>query len=109
MNDVCILQSVSDPSQFYTGLCKDVDTRLKAHDAGQSPHTSKYKPWRLLSCHWFERPENAAAFERYLKTAQVEHSRTSGCADTRRSSDSRTFAGRLRLLATHCGRRSAMG
>lgn len=68
MHYVYILQSLGDPHQFYTGLCKDVEARLQAHNAGQSPHTSKYKPWRLLSCHWFERPETAASFERYLKT-----------------------------------------
>lgn len=68
MNYVYILQSLSDPNQFYTGLCKDVEARLAAHNAGQSPHTSKYRPWRLLSFHWFERPETAAAFERYLKS-----------------------------------------
>ena len=68
MNDVYILQSVSRPDQFYTGLCKDVEARLKAHNAGQSPHTSKFKPWRLISHHWFEQPETAAAFERYLKS-----------------------------------------
>jgi len=67
MNYVYILQSLSDPDQFYTGLCKDVETRLRAHNAGQSPHTAKYKPWRLLSFH-FEEPETAAAFERYLKS-----------------------------------------
>jgi predicted GIY-YIG superfamily endonuclease len=48
---VYILQSVSHPDQFYTGLCSDVAARLTAHNAGQSPHTSKYKP-----------------FERYLKS-----------------------------------------
>lgn len=68
MNYVYILQSFSDPNQFYTGLCKDVEARLQAHNAGQSPHTSKHKPWRLLSYHWFEKPETAAAFERYLKS-----------------------------------------
>ena len=68
MNYVYILQSVSHPDQFYTGLCRDVEARLRTHNAGQSPHTSKYKPWRLLSFHWFERVETAAAFERYLKT-----------------------------------------
>jgi putative endonuclease len=68
MNYVYILHSISHPGQFYTGLCKDVDARLVAHNAGQSPHTAKYKPWRLLSSHWFERPETAVAFERYLKT-----------------------------------------
>jgi predicted GIY-YIG superfamily endonuclease len=45
-----------------------VQSRLTAHNAGQSPHTSKYKPWRLLSYHWFERQQTAAAFERYLKS-----------------------------------------
>ena len=44
MNYVYILQSVSDPDQFYTGLCKDVESRLRAHNVGQSSHTSKYKP-----------------------------------------------------------------
>ena len=39
MNYVYVLQSLSDPVQFYTGLC-----------------------------HYFERPETAAAFERYLKS-----------------------------------------
>ena len=68
MNYVYILQSISHPDQFYTGLCKVVGTRLNGHNAGQSPHTAKYKPWRLLSSHYFERPETAAAFERYLKS-----------------------------------------
>lgn len=68
MNYVYILQSVSDPEQFYSGLCKDVDARLQAHNAGQSPHTSKFKPWKVISSHWFERAETAVAFERYLKS-----------------------------------------
>lgn len=45
MNYVYILQSRSHPDQFYTGLCTDVQSRLNAHNAGQSPHSSKYKPW----------------------------------------------------------------
>ena len=68
MNYVYILQSISHPDQFYTGLCNDVAARLSAHNTGQSPHTAKYKPWRLLSYHYFERTETAAAFERYLKS-----------------------------------------
>ena len=68
MNYVYILQSLSYPDQFYTGLCADVEKRLSAHNAGQSPHTSKYKPWRLLSAHYFADASTAAAFERYLKS-----------------------------------------
>ena len=65
---VYILQSLSDPAQFYTGLCTDVDAQLAAHNAGQSPHTAKVKPWRLISSHFFVDPKVAAAFERYLKS-----------------------------------------
>ena len=65
---VYVLQSIDHPEQYYTGLCKDVISRVAAHNAGQSPHTAKFKPWRLLSYHFFDRPEAAAAFERYLKS-----------------------------------------
>ena len=65
---VYVLQSISHPDQFYTGLYSDIEARLSAHNAGQSPHTSKYRPWTLLSSHYFERAEAAAAFEKYLKS-----------------------------------------
>lgn len=68
MHYVYILQSVERPDQHYTGLCEDVHKRLTAHNAGQSPHTAKYKPWRIVSFHYFEDIETAAAFERYLKS-----------------------------------------
>jgi putative endonuclease len=68
LNYVYILQSISRPDKFYTGLCADVGNRLKAHNAGQSPHISKFKPWRLISFHYFEDSGVAVAFERYLKT-----------------------------------------
>ena len=68
MHFVYILQSIDRPDQYYTGLCKDVLARLDAQNSGQSPHTAKFKPWRLLSYHYFERPESAAAFERFLKS-----------------------------------------
>ena len=68
LNYVYILQSVAHPDQFYTGLCSNVSTRLAAHNAGQSPHTAKFKPWRLLSYHYFSEARTAAAFERYLKS-----------------------------------------
>ena len=68
LNYVYILQSRLRPDQFYTGLCADVEQRLTAHNAGQSPHTSKFKPWKLLSAHYFADAKVAAAFERYLKS-----------------------------------------
>ena len=68
MHYVYILQSLSEPEQYYTGLCADVQNRLAAHNAGQSAHTSKFKPWRLVSAHYFADRDVAAAFERYLKS-----------------------------------------
>jgi predicted GIY-YIG superfamily endonuclease len=68
MHYVYILQSLSNRDEFYTGLCADLKARLASHNAGRSRHTSKFKPWRMLSAHWFADPETAAAFERYLKT-----------------------------------------
>jgi len=68
LNYVYIFAERRRPDQYYTGLCQDVDARLKAHNAGQSPHSSKFKPWRLLSLHYFSDSSVAASFERYLKT-----------------------------------------
>ena len=68
MHCVYIIQRLSDPSQYYTGRSANVRKRLAGHNAGQSPHTSKYKPWRLISAHYFADPHVAAEFERYLKT-----------------------------------------
>src|SRR5687767_12954591 len=65
---VYVLQSIASPDQYYTGLCEDVPARLAAHNAGQSTHTSKFKPWKLLSAHYFVDERVAAAFERYLKS-----------------------------------------
>ena len=68
MHYVYILQSLSHPDQYYTGLCKDVEKRIAAHNRGQSTHTSKYRPWKLTSSHWFEDESIALAFEKYLKS-----------------------------------------
>jgi len=68
LNYVYIIQSIDRPDQFYTGACLDVPKRIAAHNAGQSPHTAKFKPWRLISYHYFSDPAVAAAFERYLKS-----------------------------------------
>ena len=44
MKYVYLLQSVRHPKQRYMGLTSDVDARLAAHNDGQSPHTSRYRP-----------------------------------------------------------------
>ncbi|MFB3883092.1 MAG: GIY-YIG nuclease family protein [Armatimonadota bacterium] len=68
MTYVYLLQSVGHPRQRYIGLTADLDARLAAHNAGRSPHTSKYRPWRLCAAIGFEDKRKATALEAYLKT-----------------------------------------
>ena len=65
---VYILQSVPHPDRHYTGCTDDLHDRLRRHNAGEVPHTSKYRPWKIRAATAFPDPERAAAFERYLKT-----------------------------------------
>jgi putative endonuclease len=69
MKTVYILQSVSEPHRFYTGVTDDVDARLRKHNANELPHTSKFGPWTLKTFVTFADEKQAFAFERYLKSA----------------------------------------
>jgi len=66
---VYILQSQADGKQFYTGLTEDLRARLAKHNAGDVPHTAKFRPWSIKTAIAFTEPQRAIAFERYLKTA----------------------------------------
>ncbi|WP_108811011.1 GIY-YIG nuclease family protein [Sphingorhabdus sp. Alg231-15] len=68
MHYVYILQSVEHPDQHYTGLTDNVTGRLKEHNSGKSKHTAKYKPWKIISSHYFENEDTALASEKYLKS-----------------------------------------
>ena len=63
-----ILRSISQPEQRYIGCTADLKSRLTKHNAGEVPHTSKFKPWRIQTAIAFDRKEKAVAFEAYLKT-----------------------------------------
>ena len=65
---VYVLRSQINPARHYTGMTANVDERLKAHNAGGSPHTSKWRPWKLVVSMHFSEDEQAREFERYLKT-----------------------------------------
>ena len=69
MKYVYLLQSIASPDEFYTGLTDDLRNRLREHNAGESVHTRKYAPWRLVTYLAFADHEKAVAFERYLKSA----------------------------------------
>jgi predicted GIY-YIG superfamily endonuclease len=68
MKYVYLLQSISHPNQRYVGYTADVQKRLTAHNAGQSPHTAKYRPWNLITYVAFCDESRAVEFERYLKS-----------------------------------------
>jgi putative endonuclease len=68
MKYVYLLESLAEPTQVYTGLADDVSGRLKKHNAGGSPHTAKFKPWRLVTYVAFSDEKKAVEFERYLKS-----------------------------------------
>ena len=63
----CYLLACADGT-LYAGITTLLERRLAAHNAGQSPPTSKFKPWRLVTYLAFTDPEKALAFERYLKS-----------------------------------------
>jgi predicted GIY-YIG superfamily endonuclease len=66
---VYILQSKNNASHFYIGFTEDLHKRLKAHNSGCVPHTSKYRPWRIKTAIAFTDREQALEFERYLKSS----------------------------------------
>ena len=68
MKYVYLLQSISHPEQRYVGLTSDLRKRLAAHNAGKSPHTAKYRPWKIVTYLAFTDDVKAASFEKYLKT-----------------------------------------
>lgn len=66
---VYILESETDVKHHYIGLTDDLHARLKKHNAGEVPHTAKFRPWRIKTAVAFTDRERAAEFERYLKSA----------------------------------------
>jgi predicted GIY-YIG superfamily endonuclease len=68
MHYVYLLRSVDHPDQTYIGLTADLKKRLRKHNYGEVPHTSKYKPWELVSYTAFQSRDQAADFEAYLKS-----------------------------------------
>jgi len=65
---VYLIQSQTSPDQRYVGFTQDLKARLKAHNAGESKHTSKFSNWELVTYHAFKDKAKAQEFEHYLKT-----------------------------------------
>lgn len=69
MKYIYLIHSISHRDQRYIGLSTDLKARLAKHNEGGSPHTSKYKPWKLMTFIRFDDDDKAAAFEQYLKSS----------------------------------------
>ena len=67
MKYVYILESL-DSKHFYVGIADDLRARLGKHNAGEVPHTSKYRPWKVRTYVGFSDEKLAVAFEKYLKS-----------------------------------------
>lgn len=65
---VYVLVSEVEETRHYTGLTENLESRIKAHNAGQVAHTSKYRPWRIENVVAFRSREKASEFEKYLKS-----------------------------------------
>lgn len=64
-----ILHSQSDTEHFYVGRTQDLHARLKKHNAGEVPHSAKFRPWKIKTAIAFNEAKRAVEFERYLKSA----------------------------------------
>ncbi len=62
MKYVYLLQSIEHPAQYYLGITNNFQQRLKKHNEGGSPHTSKYTPWRIVTAIRFSNEESAQGY-----------------------------------------------
>lgn len=68
MHYVYLLRSINFPEQTYVGFTNDLKARMRAHDAGESKHTAKFAPWKIVTYHAFADKRKAQEFEYYLKS-----------------------------------------
>jgi putative endonuclease len=65
---VYLIESKASPGERYVGVTADLRRRVGDHNAGKSTHTSKFRPWNLVTYLAFSDRTKADAFERYLKS-----------------------------------------
>jgi putative endonuclease len=68
MKYVCLLRSESSTAQTYVGSTMDFTKRFRQHNAGQSPYTARFLPWKPVVVLRFDDDARADEFERYLKS-----------------------------------------
>ena len=60
---VYLLVDVATETHRYTGVTEDLTARLAKHNAGEVPHISRFKPWRIQTAIAFDNKEKAVAFK----------------------------------------------
>ncbi|MEI6516784.1 MAG: GIY-YIG nuclease family protein [bacterium] len=68
MHFVYLIRSTSRPNKTYVGMTETVECRLKAHNEGQCPSTSCFRPWELVTYIAVCSEDQARKLEQYLKT-----------------------------------------
>ena len=65
---VYILWDAATHTHFYVGHTSDLAARLKTHNTGHVPYTSKYAPWEIHSAIAVQTEEQAYELEKYFKS-----------------------------------------
>jgi predicted GIY-YIG superfamily endonuclease len=68
MITIYVLQSLKANIR-YVGITKDLNKRLKEHNAGKSTYTSSYRPWKIIYTESAIDFTDARKREKYLKSA----------------------------------------
>ena len=64
---IYVLQS-EQTGQYYIGSAKDVSLRLAQHNAGRTPSTKSYRPWKLIYTEAYDTLSKARQRERKVKS-----------------------------------------
>ena len=62
---VYVIDSQSEPGQYYIGFTEDLDERIRHHNTGAVPSTAPYRPWAYRTCIAFNDRQRALEFGRY--------------------------------------------
>jgi len=65
---IYLIKSVNNPVKLYVGYTTNFKQRFETHNSGGSIHTSKDRPWELVTCMAFKDMDCAKQFEKYLKS-----------------------------------------
>jgi putative endonuclease len=69
MFNVYAIESL-ETKRIYVGYTKDIDERLKYHNAGYVKSTAQNKPWKLVALEKVESQNEARWLERSLKKSK---------------------------------------